>query len=60
AAVLGFVMGNDLDDCRMMLRDALNEMIAAYQEDGTELPPAGSLIEPISVECKQAGLKPKY
>ena len=26
--------GADLEDCRFMLRDALNEMILAYQEQG--------------------------
>ena len=26
--------GADLEDCRYMLRDALNEMLLAYQEQG--------------------------
>ena len=30
--------GADLEDCRFMLRDALNEMIVAYQEQGKEVP----------------------
>jgi predicted RNase H-like HicB family nuclease len=30
--------GADLEDCRFMLRDALNEMLLAYQEQGKEVP----------------------
>jgi predicted RNase H-like HicB family nuclease len=30
--------GKDLEDCRAMLRDALNEMILAYKELGKEIP----------------------
>jgi len=30
--------GKDLEDCRAMLRDALNEMILAYKELGKEVP----------------------
>jgi predicted RNase H-like HicB family nuclease len=30
--------GKDLEDCRAMLRDALNEMILAYNELGKEIP----------------------
>ncbi len=29
--------GKDLEDCRAMLRDALNEMILAYKELGKEV-----------------------
>ena len=28
----------DIEDCRNMLRDALNEMILAYQQQGKEIP----------------------
>jgi len=31
--------GKDLEECRSMLRDALNEMVLAYQELGKEIPP---------------------
>ena len=30
--------GKDLEDCRSMLRDALNEMVLAYNELGKEIP----------------------
>ncbi|MGH7199204.1 MAG: type II toxin-antitoxin system HicB family antitoxin [Planctomycetaceae bacterium] len=38
--------GRDLDECRGMLRDALHEMIVAYQEQQKEIPIAGCLLEP--------------
>jgi len=30
--------GKDLEDCRSMLRDALNEMVIAYNKLGKEIP----------------------
>jgi predicted RNase H-like HicB family nuclease len=42
--------GRDIEECRSMLKDALNEMVLAYQEQGKEIPPAGCLIEQIPVE----------
>ena len=30
--------GRDLENCRAMLRDALNEMILAYRQQGKEIP----------------------
>jgi predicted RNase H-like HicB family nuclease len=42
--------GKDIEDCRNMLRDALNEIILAYQQQGKEIPLGSSLIEPIPVE----------
>jgi predicted RNase H-like HicB family nuclease len=42
--------GKDIEDCRNMLRDALNEMILAYQQQGKEIPWGNSLIEQIPVE----------
>ena len=30
--------GNTLEECREMLKDALNEMIAAYRQQGKEIP----------------------
>jgi predicted RNase H-like HicB family nuclease len=42
--------GIDLDECRLLLRDALNEMILAYQELGRDIPSSNALIEQIPVE----------
>ena len=42
--------GRDLEDCREMLRDALKEMILAYQQQGREIPPGNALIEQVPVE----------
>jgi len=42
--------GSDIEDCRLQLRDALNEMIAAYHEQGWEVPSEGGLLEQIAVE----------
>jgi len=37
--------GRDIDECRAMLRDALQEMVAAYKELGKTFPPGNALIE---------------
>lgn len=42
--------GNTIETCREMLRDALAEMILAYQEQGQEIPLGYSLMEPMPVE----------
>ena len=42
--------GKDIEDCREMLRDALNEMILAYKQQDKEIPKGGALLEQISVE----------
>jgi predicted RNase H-like HicB family nuclease len=42
--------GKNLDECRQLLEDALQEMIEAYRQQGKEIPPAGALIEQIPVE----------
>ena len=34
--------GADLEECRLMLRDALNEMILAHRQLRREIPPAAS------------------
>lgn len=47
--------GTDLEDCRFMLRDALNEMLLAYQEQGKEVPLGDSLIEHVPVEVTSVG-----
>jgi predicted RNase H-like HicB family nuclease len=47
--------GKDLEDCRSMLRDALNEMLLAYNELGKEIPLGNALIEQLPVEVKHVG-----
>jgi len=47
--------GKDLEDCRSMLRDALNEMILAYNELGKEIPLGNALIEQLPVEIEHVG-----
>ena len=42
--------GNDLEDCRAMLRDALQEMVLAYRQLGKEIPAGNALIEQLPVE----------
>ncbi|MCP4683029.1 MAG: type II toxin-antitoxin system HicB family antitoxin [Desulfobacterales bacterium] len=44
--------GKDLEDCRDMLRDALNEMILAYKDLGKEVPPGNALIEQLPLEVE--------
>ena len=42
--------GKDIEECRMMLRDALNEMLIAYKQQRKEIPTGGALIEQVPVE----------
>jgi predicted RNase H-like HicB family nuclease len=42
--------GGDIEQCRAMLRDALREMVLAYQEQGKEIPVGNDLFEQVSVE----------
>ena len=42
--------GKTLEECREMLRDALHEMILAYQQQGKGVPTSGGLMEQIPVE----------
>ena len=42
--------GKNIEECRTMLRDALNEMILAYQQQDKEIPLGNSLIEQVSIE----------
>lgn len=42
--------GRTLEECREMLKDALNEMVLAYKQQGKEIPIGGSLIEQLPVE----------
>jgi len=52
--------GKALEECRAMLRDALHEMVLAYEQLGKEIPPGNALIEQLPVICKQAGISPKF
>jgi predicted RNase H-like HicB family nuclease len=47
--------GKDLEDCRAMLRDALHEMVLAYEQLGKEIPPGNALIEQLPVEVQRVG-----
>jgi predicted RNase H-like HicB family nuclease len=47
--------GKDLDECRDMLRDALHEMILAYQQLKKEIPVGNALIEQLPVEVEHVG-----
>jgi len=47
--------GKDLEDCRSMLRDALNEMVLAYNELGKEIPLGNALIEQLPIEVGHVG-----
>jgi predicted RNase H-like HicB family nuclease len=45
----------DIETCRKMLRDALNEMILAYQQQKKEIPVSNCLIEQVPVEVSGVG-----
>jgi len=47
--------GRDLEECRSMLRDALNEMVLAYQQLGKEIPTGNALIEQLAIEVQHVG-----
>ncbi len=42
--------GTDIEECRSMLRDALREMVLAYQQLGKEIPSGDNLFEQVTVE----------
>lgn len=42
--------GKTIEECRIMLKDALYEMIMAYRQLGKEIPVAGGLLEQLPVE----------
>lgn len=44
--------GKNIEECREMLRDALNQMITAYRTQQKEIPPADCLLEQIAVEVE--------
>ena len=43
--------GKNLEDCREMLQDALQEMVLAYKDKKKEIPLGGALIEQIPVNA---------
>ena len=47
--------GSDIEECRDMLRDALNEMVAAYKQQEKEIPLGSVLIEQVPVEVDDVG-----
>lgn len=47
--------GKDLEECRAMLRDALNEMVLAYRQTGKEIPHGNALIEQLPIEVQHVG-----
>ncbi len=47
--------GKDLEECRAMLRNALNEMILAYKQLNKEIPVGNALIEQLPVEVEHVG-----
>ena len=52
--------GADLEDCRYMLRDALNEMVWAYNDQDKQVPLVKNLIEQVpggSYECRLDGAR---
>jgi predicted RNase H-like HicB family nuclease len=44
--------GENLEECRTMLKDALHEMVLAYKDLGKEIPLGNALIEQLPVEVK--------
>jgi predicted RNase H-like HicB family nuclease len=45
--------GRDLEECRAMLRDALQEMVLAYEQLGKEIPAGNALIEQLPIEVRR-------
>jgi predicted RNase H-like HicB family nuclease len=43
--------GKTIEECREMLKDALHEMMLAYQQQGKEVPTGGCLLEQLPVEA---------
>jgi|GEM_PF-690184 len=41
-----------LEECRSMLRDALQEMVLAYQDQGKETPASAEIFEQMTVELE--------
>jgi predicted RNase H-like HicB family nuclease len=47
--------GTTLEECRNLLRDALNEMVLAYRELDKEIPRGNALLEQVAVELEHVG-----
>ncbi len=47
--------GKDIEECREMLRDALNEMVLAYKQQDRDIPLGSTLIEQVPVEVDDVG-----
>ena len=43
--------GKTIEECREMLKDALHEMMLAYQHQSKEIPIGGGLLEQLPVEA---------
>ena len=43
--------GKTIEECREMLKDALQEMMQAYRQEGREIPCGGDLLEQVLVEA---------
>ena len=43
--------GTTIEECRELVRDALQEMLRAYREQGKEIPPGGDLLEQVVIEA---------
>ena len=43
--------GKTIEECREMLRDALQEMMQAYRQQNKEMPLGGALLEQVLVEA---------
>ena len=47
--------GQDIDECRAMLKDALKEMMLAYKQLGKKIPVGNALIEQLPIEGGETG-----
>jgi predicted RNase H-like HicB family nuclease len=47
--------GADLEECRVLLRDALDEMLLAYRDLDKEIPSGNALLEQMAVELDRVG-----
>ncbi len=43
--------GATIEECRVLLRDALKEMVNAYKQQNREIPPGGDLLEQVLIEA---------
>ena len=41
--------GKDIEDCEEMLKDAANEMMLAYKDEGDKIPHPTIIVKPISL-----------